>query len=102
MAIKVNDVEMSEEEALKVLSDESTVVTKVSMDIDNPNKLRSDPPNMDGFDIPRDLLVSMAQESDNVNGGVTLTFSNCGKLGGKTLVITVKDTEEKTNPPTSE
>lgn len=84
-----NDKKVSKEKLLKKLNDDKTVIQKLTLEFPNEHKT-DEPPTMEGFDIPKEMILELAQRGDELGGEVTATFTNCGKLGGKTLVITVK------------
>jgi hypothetical protein len=85
---KINGNIVSKKEFDDYLNDDQTIVENLSIELPNPNKSKSI--TMEGFDIPADLLVSMANKNDKMKSIVTCTFSNCGKLGGKTVTIMVE------------
>lgn len=84
----INGIKTTKNKLLKWINNPKTTVTEITFNL--PNKNKSDnPPNMEGFDITSDYLIAMAKKSDEMNAEVTATFYNCGKLGGKTVVIKV-------------
>jgi hypothetical protein len=89
MSYKYNGKKVSKKKLLEKIDDPNTVIQEVSIQLPNKKKVNKKP-TMEGFDIPKDLLIDMALQSDKLNGSITATFEKCGKLGGKTVKITVE------------
>lgn len=84
----INGIRATKNKLLKWIDDPQTKVQEITFEFNNENKSVK-PPNMNGFDIPADYLIAMAKKSNEMNAEVTSTFSNCGNLGGKTVIIKV-------------
>jgi hypothetical protein len=91
MGYFVNGVKTTKKKLFGWLGNPKTIVKSVSFEIGNPSKKKDESTTMEGVDIPRELLINMAKQADRCNAIVTATFSNCGNLGGKTIVIKVGD-----------
>lgn len=84
----INGIKTTKKKLLSWISDPKTTIQQLTIELPNENKSYG-PPTMEGFDIPADFLISMAEKCDEMNAEITATFSDCGKLGGKTVVIKV-------------
>lgn len=84
----INGILTTKDKLLRWIRNPKTKVHKLTFEFENENKPNG-PTTMEGFDITADYLIAMAEKSNEMNAEVTATFSNCGKLGGKTVIIKV-------------
>src|SRR5271168_5045062 len=92
MPYEINGKEATQEEVMDLMEDDDAIVTNLAIEFPNENKSVG-PTTMEGFDIEADYLIFMVNTCTEMNASVTATFSNCGKLGGKTVIITVQDAD---------
>lgn len=86
----LNDKKSSKKKILKYAKNPKNVIQEISVELLNKKKNPKKAPTMEGFSIPSEYLIDLAEKSIEVDASVTATFTNCGKLGGKTVIIIVK------------
>ena len=98
--VKINNKDITQDELDQILKDENQIIQSVSVELGNHRKLPQDKPTMEGFDIPKEFIIEMAENMDAMNAGkITSTFSNSGKLGNKTVKITLISPDYKEPEP---
>lgn len=94
--IVVNDKEVTKEEALEMLKDDSVIVKALTYTA-SPGEKRTDPPTMEGFSIGKDVVSSMARTMEGTNAGYCrIKIDNSGKIGNRSMLIIMYDTNNRT------
>lgn len=90
--VNINGQDLTTDEALKVLNDNDTIVSIMSVSIDNPNKKENEPLTNKGFVIDQDLIVHMCDALERFDAeAVKVSFKESSKIMGKTLYIIMCD-----------
>lgn len=72
------------------LKDPKKIITKLRIEFDNLSPNRQVEITEEGFDIPREYILSMYKKAKASNADITSTFSNCRTLGNATVTVKIE------------
>ena len=90
--IKINDEEVSKDEALEILSDDKVMITKAAFFFErDPNKPRPEKSD-EGFSIEQDVIAELSRAMTNMNAGLAkYTLKRCPGIMDRTLYVIMTD-----------
>lgn len=101
--IEVNGKQVSKKEALDLINNDETVISKASVTLENHNKNKSEPLSYEGFEIDKQFVGLSAKKKDKMNASIMATsFIKSPKINNNTFAMVIlspkKDlTEEEIN-----
>lgn len=89
--VKVNGEWMSQSKAMKIIDDKNIDVTELSVSIGNEGYDEEEAPTEVGFEVPRDLILSLYRKMKAANGSdISAEFKRCKTLGHATVTVKIE------------
>lgn len=96
--IKINGQDMTKDEALEVIKDETKKITQLSVGFNNENPDRTSELTGEGFALEKALIAGLSAYMDECGASMgMLKFLGSRKIKGRNLYIVMADADDEIN-----